>query len=130
MINIMNILLILNIKYDMLFNMKSQRTYSAYSLDAMSLLGKSIRASRKSLKMSETELAERAGVSRNIVRNVESGQMSSSVGIVFELAHIVGIALFGSDKHALSQHIQQVDDKLALLPKATHKSTKVIDDDF
>lgn len=110
--------------------MKAQRTYSAYSIDAMSYLGKSIRASRKSLKMSESELAERAGVSRNMVQRVERGDMTCGIGTVFEMAHLVGIALFGSDKHALSQHIQHVDEKLALLPKATHKSTKVIDDDF
>lgn len=110
--------------------MKIQRTYSAYSIDAMLLLGKSIRASRKHLKMSETELAERAGTSRSMVRRVESGDMSCSVGIVFELAHIVGIPLFESDKQALSQHLKQVDEKLTLLPKATHKSRKVIDDDF
>lgn len=110
--------------------MKKQRTYSAYSLDAMSLLGKSIRASRKVLKMSESELAERAGISRNVVRGVEFGDMSTSIGTVFELAHIVGITLFESDKRGLAQRLNQVDEKLALLPKATHKSTKVIDDGF
>lgn len=110
--------------------MKALRTYSAYTLNAMSYLGKSIRASRKALKMTEKELAERAGVSRDMVQRVERGDMSCGIGSVFELAHLVGIPLFESDKHALSQRIQQIDETLALLPKSIHKSTKVIDDDF
>lgn len=110
--------------------MKAQRTYSAYSTEAMSLLGKSIRASRKALKISESELAERAGVSRNLVQRVERGDMTCGIGTVFELAHLVGVSLFESDRQALSKHLQQVNEKLTLLPKATHKPIKVINDDF
>jgi ribosome-binding protein aMBF1 (putative translation factor) len=110
--------------------MKVKRTYSAYSIEAMYLLGTSIRAARKEKKMSETELAERAGVARSMVQRVEKGDMSCGVGTVFELATITGILLFGADNNTLSQQVKQVEDKLTLLPKAIRKSNKVINDDF
>ncbi len=108
----------------------AKRTYSAYSTDAMHLLGATIRAERKTKKMSELELAERASVARNVVQRVEKGDMTCGVGIVFEIAHIVGISLFDAGPSRLASHIKQVEDKLILLPKATHKKTKVINDDF
>lgn len=108
----------------------AKRTYSAYSSDAMHLLGATIRAERKTKKMSEQELAERAGVSRSVIQRVEKGDMTCGVGIVFEVAHIVGIPLFDAEPSRLSSQIRQVEDKLTLLPKTIHKKKKVINDDF
>jgi len=108
----------------------NKRTYSAYSQEAMHLLGVSIRAERKTKKMSEMELAERAGVARNVVQRVEKGDMTCSVGLVFELAHIVGLPLFDAGPGRLASHISQVEDKLTLLPRTIRKQKKVIDDDF
>jgi len=108
----------------------TKRIYSAYSCDAMHLLGATIRAERKIKKMSETELAERAGISRSLVQRVEKGDMTCGVGIVFEIAHIVGIQLFEADSSRLASQIKQVEDKLTLLPKTIRKKAKVINDDF
>lgn len=108
----------------------TKRTYSAYSQDAMHLLGSMIRAERKTKKMSEQELADRAGVSRSFIKRLEKGEMKCEVGAVFEVAHIVGISLFDAGPSRLASQIKQVEDKLTLLPKAIHKKTKVIDDDF
>lgn len=108
----------------------AKRTYSAYSTDAMHLLGATIRVERKTKKMSELELAERAGVARSVVQRVEKGDMTCGIGIVFEIAHIVGISLFDAGPSRLASHIKQVEDKLTLLPKAIRKKTKVINDDF
>jgi transcriptional regulator with XRE-family HTH domain len=107
-----------------------KRTYSAYSTDAMYLLGTTIRAERKIKGMSELELAERAGISRSVVQRIEKGDMSCGVGIVFEVAHIVGIALFDAEPSRLASRIRQVEEKLTLLPKAIHRKSKVINDDF
>lgn len=108
----------------------TKRIYSAYSTDAMHLLGATIRAERKTNKMSELDLAERTGVARSVVQRVEKGEMTCGAGIVFEMAHIVGITLFDAGPSRLASHIKQVEDKLTLLPKAIHKKTKVINDDF
>lgn len=110
--------------------MKTKRTYSTYSNKAMSLLGSSIRAARKEKKMSESELAERAGVARSLVQRIEKGDMTCGIGSVFELAYIVDIPLFGLDKHGLASEIAQVENKLTLLPKAIRNSNKSIDDNF
>lgn len=107
-----------------------KRTYSAYSRDAMHLFGSLIQSARKTQKMSEQELADRTGVSRGLIRRIEKGDMKCDVGAVFEVAHIVGISLFDAGPSRLASQIKQVEDKLSLLPKATHKKTKVINDDF
>lgn len=108
----------------------TKRTYSAYSIAAMRLLGATIRVERKARKMSELELAERAGVARSLIQRVEQGYMTCGVGIVFEIAHIVGISLFDAGPDRLASQIKQVEDRLSLLPKAIHKKKKVINDDF
>ena len=108
----------------------SKRTYSAYSIDAMHLLGATIRAERKTKRMSELELAERAGIARSVVQRIEKGDMSCGVGIVFEAALIVGIPLFDADPSRLASQIKSIEDKLTLLPKAIHKKTRVINDNF
>lgn len=109
-----------------------KRTYSAYSLDAMHLLGATIRAERKLKRMTEQSLADRAGVSRSFIKRVERGDMTCSIGTVFEIAHIVGIPLFDAEPNTnrLAEHIVQIEGKLTLLPKTIRKKTKVIDDDF
>ncbi len=106
------------------------RSYSAYSRQTMHLLGALIRAERKSKKMSEHELADRAGVSRSFIQRVEQGDMTCGVGMVFELAHLVGVPLFATEATGLAGHIKQVEDKLTLLPKAIHKKPRIINDDF
>lgn len=107
-----------------------KRPYSAYSRDAMHLFGSLIKSARKTQKMSEQELADRTGVSRGLIRRIEAGDMKCDVGAVFEVAHIVGIQLFDAGPSRLASQIKQVEEKLTLLPKAIHKKTKVINDDF
>jgi len=107
-----------------------KRAYSAYSRDAMHLFGALIRTERKAQKMSEQELADRAGVSRGLIRRIEEGDMKCEVGVVFEVAYIIGISLFDAGPSRLSSHIKQVEDKLTLLPKSIRKKAKVISDDF
>ncbi len=80
--------------------------------------------------MSELELAEHAGIARSVVQRIEKGGMTYGVGIIFEIAHIVGIALFDAEPSRLASQIKQVEDKLTLLPKAIHKKPKVTNDNF
>ena len=107
-----------------------ERTYSRYSREAVLLMANLIRAARTEQKLTVKEVAERAGISRGLVQRIEKGDMKCEVGVVFEVATIVGVKLFGSDQKALSQHIYRSEEKLALLPKAVRKTSRVIDDDF
>jgi len=110
--------------------MNKARTYSRYTIDAVILLGKQIRMGRKQRNWTEAELAERAGISRATVKKIEKGNMSCAVGLVLEVAVLVGVPLFDSDKVNLASQISHANDKIALLPKTIHKSRKDIDDAF
>lgn len=106
------------------------RSYSRYSREAVELLGKLIRSSRTERKMTATEVAERAGISRGRLQRIEKGEMTSEIGAVFEVAAIVGVKLFDADETGLSRLTRQTDDKLALLPKSVRKKAVVVKDDF
>lgn len=107
-----------------------QRTYSKYALEAVTLLGEQIKLGRKQRKWSEKNLAERAGISRATLQKIERGEMSCAIGLVFEVATLVGVNLFEQDKLPLSRHIEQTRDKIALLPKRIKVKAKVVHDDF
>ncbi len=110
--------------------MSKQRTYSRYAQEAAQLLGKQIKLGRKQRKWSEENLAERVGISRATLRKIENGEMSCAIGLVFEAATLVGINLFEQNRVPLSVRLEQVGDKIALLPKRIQPQTKAIDDDF
>ena len=94
------------------------------------LLGKLIRTGRIERKMSTTELAERAGISRDMLYRVEKGDPRCEIGVVFELAVIVGVTLFEPDVSRLRGLDRQVSDRLSLLPKSIRKPEEDVYDDF
>ena len=109
---------------------RTKKITSAYTKDAIKLLVASIRAERKARKMTEQELADRIGASRDFIYRMEKGDPSCAIGSVFETAHVLGIRLFDMGPSRLSSELRQVEERLTLLPKTIHKKTKVIDDDF
>lgn len=109
---------------------KTKKIWSTYTADAVKLLTATIRAERKKRKMTEAELAERIGVSRDFIHRMEKGDMACAIGSVFEAAHMVGIQLFDMGPNRLTSQLSQIEEKLTLLPKAIHKKKKVINDDF
>ena len=110
--------------------MKKQRTYSKFALEAVTLLGEQIKLGRKQRKWTEKTLSERSGISRATLQKIESGKMTSAIGLVFEVAALVGVNLFEQDKHPLSKNIEQTRDKIALLPKRIKVKTRAVYDDF
>lgn len=108
----------------------STRAYSRYCLEAAELLGKQIQLARKLNKLTAQDLADRAGISRGLLQRIEKGDPACSLGAAFEVAALVGIKLFSSEANELPARLAQIDNNLALLPKAIHTSTPVIDDDF
>lgn len=107
-----------------------KRTYSRATREATELLGKLIRLSRKERKMTENELAGRAGISRATLQKIERGDLKCEIGLFFEVATLVGVKLFGmEDSSTVSMHLGRINDKLALLPQSVRTSMKV-DDDF
>lgn len=108
----------------------SARTYSRYSLEAITLLGNLIRTARKERKMTTQEVADRAGISRGLLQRIEKGDPKCELGATFEVATIVGVKLFDTEATTLTKHIRQTEDKLTLLPKSVRKKAKIADDDF
>ena len=109
---------------------KKERTYSRYSTDAVVLLGKLIQLARKERKISESDLADRAGIARSTLQRIEKGDLACEIGLMFEVATIIGIKLFDADSRFLTTQIERADDKIALLPKSIRKSGKSFDDNF
>lgn len=104
--------------------------YSQYTIDAVTLLARQIQLRRKQRKWSELELAQRAGVSRSTLQKIEKANMRVAIGIVFEVAALVGVTLFEPEPQLLREQISSADEKLALLPKNIRKPRREIDDDF
>jgi DNA-binding XRE family transcriptional regulator len=106
------------------------RTYSRYSQEALRLLGASLRAARIEKKMGTQTLAERAGISRDLLYRIEKGDPRCQIGVVFELAAILGVPLFEPELGALQKRRREFEDRLTLLPKAVHAPRDEVKDDF
>ena len=106
------------------------RTYSKYTQEALSLLAGLIRAARLENKMSAQEVADRAGISRSMLVRIEKADPKCEIGATFEVAKIVGVSLFEIEPSRLAMQLEQVNEKLALLPKSARKTKKVAKDDF
>lgn len=110
--------------------MPKARTYSKLTQEAASLLAKQIKLGRKQRKWTETDLADRAGISRATLQKIEKGDLSCAIGLVFEVATLVGMKLFDTPDSSLAMQHERMDDKLALLPKAVRSAKKAVDDEF
>jgi transcriptional regulator with XRE-family HTH domain len=106
------------------------RSYSRYTRQALALLGTLVRLRRTEKRMTARELAERAGISRDLLHRIEKGDPRCESGVVFEVAAIVGVPLFEPDLAGLQARSRDAEEKLALLPKAVHKKAPEVKDDF
>jgi len=105
------------------------RTYLPATREATELLGKLIRMERRERRMSEEDLAGRAGIARRTLQRIERGDPGCAIGLFFELAVLVGVKLFDADDRAtLVTRLDRVNDRLAVLPSRIRASTKVHDD--
>ena len=96
-----------------------QRVYSRYTLEALRLFAEMIRFERKNLKMTESELAERAGISRSMLQRIEKADPKCEIGVIFEVAVLLGLPLFDA-----------AADKLRLMPQRIRKQNQDSFDDF
>lgn len=110
--------------------MKRIRSYSRVTTEALSLFGKLIKTTRLEREQTSEELAERAGISRTTLRNIENGGPGTEIGAAFEIAVLLGIRLFDVDQTTLALHAARLDEKLTLLPKTARPANLEIDDDF
>jgi transcriptional regulator with XRE-family HTH domain len=106
------------------------RTYSNHGREAMLVLGQLIRINRIERKLSVAQLAERVGVSRDMMQRIEQGDPRCGIGSVFEAAVICGVPLFEDDRSQLTMRVSEQKEKLRLLPKSIRKIKRAVKDDF
>jgi len=87
-------------------------------------------AARGERRWTAVELADRVGVSLNTLRNVERGVPTVAVGVMFELATLLGIELFGAEGTQLPDLVSRHRDRLVLLPARVRAPHGPVDDDF
>lgn len=108
---------------------KTIRTYSQATREAAQVLGKLIRLERKERRMTEADLAARAGISRTTLQKIEQGDLKCELGLVFEVATIVGVTLYGADNSStVTLYHARLNEKLALLPHSVR--VPKVDDEF
>jgi transcriptional regulator with XRE-family HTH domain len=110
--------------------MKHTRTYSPYALDAARLLGARVNLARRERRWSMQELADRAGITKFTLRKVERGDPTVGLGVAFEVAALVGVALFHEDRSRLSGALDRARDRSALLPQRVRARDEDVKDDF
>ena len=106
------------------------RPHSHYAQEAAILLGQMIRRARIERSMTAEELAERAGISRGLLRRIENGDLSCTLGAVFEVASIAGVRLFEADETAMRNTLGANTAVMALIPKAVRIPRVIPDDNF
>ncbi len=110
--------------------MRVAHPYSPQTIDAVRVLGLEVARARRARRWTETALAERAGISAVTLRNIERGTPTVGIGTVFEVATILGIELFGTDREGLRSMVERGRDRLALLPSRVREPTAPVSDDF
>lgn len=110
--------------------MPRRRSYSRVTHQALAMLGKLIRIGRAERGLTAQELADRAGISRTTLSNIEKGTPGPEIGIVLEVAAIVGVRLFDYDEREFQAHNARLDEKLTLMPKSVRHAAKEVNDDF
>ena len=108
----------------------TDRAYGRYTREAVSLLGRLVELGRKQKRITAALLAERVGISRGTLRRLERGDPKVEIGIYFEAATIVGVALFDADLKGITAMIDRTDDRIAVLPKYVRESDDEVDDAF
>jgi len=96
--------------------LKNTRLLSRHTTIVLETLGAMIKAARIERHLSQTDLAERVGVSRYTIGLLEKGNPNVAIGSVFEAATIVGIPLMGNDPRQLTKLSQAIANLVQILP--------------
>lgn len=110
--------------------MKRARVFLPQTEDAVRILGLEIARARRTRHWTVAQLSERCGISTGTLHQVEKGAPTVAIGIVFELAILLGIELFDAEPAQLSSLVSRGQDRLALLPARVRDPIAPVDDDF
>jgi transcriptional regulator with XRE-family HTH domain len=104
--------------------------YHPQTLDAAAVLGIQIATARRERRWTLANLAERAGITVVTLRKIENGDLSVSIGTYFEVATLLGVPLFTSDRNDLRTIHNQAKQRLALVPSRVRERDNEVSDAF
>lgn len=113
--------------------MKKALAYLPATTYALQALGTQIAVARRELGWTAADLAERLGVTAQLVSRIERGAASTTVGTVFEAAVLCQIPLFQThpdDVRAMAAVAENGRLRLALLPSRTRRRPVEVSSDF
>lgn len=103
-------------------------TLSHPAKEALQVLATLINNARKEKRWTQSELAERLGVSRFTVQYLLKGDPGVAIGTFFEAAVLTNVPLFPTTPTMGIAY--SVAEKAALLPNRVRKPKVVVDDNF
>jgi transcriptional regulator with XRE-family HTH domain len=106
------------------------RTHLTATCAATSVLGTQLAAARRRSGRTAADVAARVGVTRQTLRRVERGDPTVAIGTVFDVAHVLGVPLFGATDAELADLAARGERELALLPSRVDVTPPEVDDDF
>lgn len=107
---------------------RTRGQYGASTTDHLQMLGRQLSAERRLRRWTQSDLAERAGISKPTLIAVEKGIPTVAIGTVFEVARILGVPVVGIAGDAMSREL--IENRLALLPQRVRATKSDNDDDF
>ena len=110
--------------------MRKAHSISPHAKSAVEVLGLEIARARRTRRLSQVQLAERAGISEPTLSSIERGVPTVGIGIVFEVASLVGLDLFGAETDDLPALVARGRDRLALLPRRVRAHDQQVSDAF
>jgi transcriptional regulator with XRE-family HTH domain len=109
---------------------RKAHSYSPQALDVVRVLGLEIARQRRARRWTAEDLAQRAGISRSTLHAVERGAPTVAIGVVFEVAALLGMDLLGASPRELPALVERGRDRLALLPASVRTPAGDVEDDF
>ena len=113
--------------------MKRTLAYLPSTTYALQALGTQIAVARRELGWTAADLAQRLGVTAQLVSRIERGAPSTAIGTVFEAAVLCQIPLFDThpdDVRSMAAVAQNERLRLALLPSRTRRQPVEVSSDF
>ena len=103
--------------------------YSRDVIEALGLIGTSIKAARIARRMSMVELSARLGISRQSLYRIERGDPGCAIGSIFEAALIVGVTLLETVPGRIAAEPVPAVEELGLHRWMIKKRDGTIDDE-